>query len=247
MISDRVLFKLSAGSTEEGVSEGLIHPIPTTKLDCRQRTCSLTKRDLWDFDGLLKDKYPDLFRYEETRARSRMKIYDTLAEVDRQVHFCERWPDELDPITIRKPQQKETEPYSTGSRIPSLPSIRIMVANIEILDLRKVRPGGLTRPIDFVGRRFNTSCDMQGCYPRGDSEAKRFFNAVFRLSAKFMTNSFEWYNLETGELVRSDTQSTDWCGPEGIRLGREDPDFYISICFFRKLNTWCGSKAVPKA
>jgi hypothetical protein len=87
---------------------------------------------------------------------------------------------------------------------------------------------------------------MQGCFPRGDKAAKKFFDAVFRLSAKFMTNSFEWYNLETGDLVKKVTGTVDWCGPDGIRLGRKDPDFYAYVIFSREFGTWCGAKAIPK-
>jgi hypothetical protein len=201
-----------------------------TSYDCRERHCFLTRKDLDFFDLKELDKsFPALRRYETSVGYRRVKEYDSLCEVYSTVQIEEKpLPDDYEWKNIRPP------------------SIHIDVAEIEVCNLARGEPNEYTRPIDRSIMRFGTSSRMFGCHPRGDEANKRFFAAVFRLAAKHMSNKWQWFNLETGDLVREQSGTTTWCGIDGIWMGEEFPDFYPMISYDSDVGTWLGAKALRK-
>ena len=87
---------------------------------------------------------------------------------------------------------------------------------------------------------------MWGAYPETNRKAERFFTAVFNIAARFMTNSFEWFNVETGDYLYTEVGAAYWTGPDSIRLGEEDPDFYPLVEMPGEHEAWYAAKAVPR-
>lgn len=221
-------------------------PLPSkSDYECRQRDCDFTKADLEELTRLLRAKYPDLLIYERSRDYTYTKIYRSLAEVDQTVQFCEKRPDWLREIEAREGPQSALKDFPI--RQLENPMIRIMASKFAEKDLRKIDASDGRKPIDFVGRQLVGLKDVQGCHRRGDVAARRFFSGVFRLLARFMTNSFDIYNLETGAVIETVTGRLYWNGPDLIRMAREDPNFYAGIFFSEERGVWCGMKPVPKA
>jgi hypothetical protein len=216
--------------------------ISDLKWASRELNCALTKGDLLYFENsFLRPKYPDLYIHEVARLGKRTKVYDSLAEVDREVCFCQSPPD---PKIERKRKRTKIE-----NRLPFAyvwPQVRISVNTIRFSDLRKVESSTGVRPVNARAWSFNANKTIGSSYRRDDKEAKKYVDAVFRLARKFMTNWYDWYDLETGELVEKESRSFLWCGPEGVRLSRDAPDFYPLIMFSREHNIWCGAKPLPK-
>lgn len=201
-----------------------------TSYDCRERHCFLTRRDLHHLDMKdLSERFPDLYRHETSVGYKRIKEYDSLCEVESTVEISEN------------PPSVDYE-WADIAR----PSIYFDVAEIQVCNLARGEPSEYTRLIDRSVMRFGTSTRMYGCHPRGDEETKRFFSAVFRLAAKHMSNKWQWFNLETGEMVREQSRSTIWCGIDGIWIGEEFPDFYPMIFYDSDVGTWLGAKALRK-
>jgi hypothetical protein len=208
----------------------------------RSREVFLTKDDFLYLNEFLTEKYPDLFCFERSRSHNRFHIYDSILETDRAVGLAEFPPQRLPRQTFkRRPKPSRKFPLS----IDVGRTVTIPLGEIETVDLSDVEPWEHIRPIDFIGWRISPGT-MMGTHKRSEKEAQRFINGVFRLVEKFMTNSYDIYNLETGKLVETLDGCFHWSGRSVIRLGREHRDFYSFVVFYKELGTWCGGKAIPK-
>lgn len=124
--------------------------------------------------------------------------------------------------------------------------MEILQKDIQTLDLRTIEPNRTVRPIDAVVRRLPPGGFIRGAWRDGNEEQRKFVQSFFYMAGKFMTNDFDAYDTETGKLLTTYRKGSFWSGPDAIRLGEVDRDFYSTVYFDSDFNTWVGYKAIPR-
>jgi hypothetical protein len=199
-----------------------------------------------------------------------LKFYRNICEADHKVDLYETWPEGVRSFPLPPPGGEYPRALRRALSKLGQPFI-ISVSRIEMRDLRKTRwdrkfppmmsvvengewtvrevpPGPEWRPIDVTCRepKYYFRDDMYGCHLVGDDRRRKFFSAIVRMAGKYMTNSWEIYDIESGEVVETWPSSIYWAGPESVRLAKLDPHFFHGIYFCHERNTWIGRKPVPK-
>lgn len=208
----------------------------------RERDICLTHKDLEDFTEVVRARFPDLYIYETSNIQPAFRELRNFGEGSSGIVFSPTRP---------RPGPSVSMYQSDGvwfPRIRNQPQIvaEIYRTTIETWDLRTIEPGEAIHPIDAAVRRLRPGGFMRGIYRVGEEDRRRFIHSVFYMAGKFMTNDFDAYDLETGERHHTLRQSLLWAGPDAMRLGEIDRDFYCVVYFAGDLNTWVGYKAIPR-
>jgi hypothetical protein len=87
---------------------------------------------------------------------------------------------------------------------------------------------------------------MSCVFRADDAEAKAAASKVFRLATKFMTNALDVVDLASGRVIEHIPDSTEWVGPDTLRLCQSDPTVFTSVRFSPDLGNWVGYRPVPK-
>ncbi len=88
--------------------------------------------------------------------------------------------------------------------------------------------------------------EIQSCYREGDEDTKAFLSKIFSWTTRNWTNRYEILDLHTGEPLGAVSDEI-WAGPDSIRRGREEPDFYTIASFpYSFGHRLVGYKPVPR-
>lgn len=211
------------------------------KWHARVRNIALTRKDLEDFTEIVRARYPDLYIYE-TGYEPKIRVLEHFGQTERH---CDVSPSCPDPAPYVSKYLDNGVWKWSNHNLPRI-FVEIYQNDITTLDLRKIEPGRVTRPVDAVVRRFGTNDFIRGSWQEDNEERRKFVQSFFYMAGKFMTNDFDAYDVETGKHLKTYRKCSFWSGPDAIRLGEADSDFYSTVYFNSDFDTWVGYKAIPR-
>ena len=205
-----------------------------------------------EFGRLVRARFPDLCVFEDAADRSHVRFYDAFEDADEEVMFCEERPAWLREIEAREGRRTRMDEFLF--RQDETPWLWLQLTPVQEGEFMQVGGDGTVKrlgrdirylmPVNLVQHEGR----LWGAYPKDDKQAERFFNAVFGIAERFMTNSFEWYRLDEGgrEYAYTEVGSKYWTGPDTIRISGEDDDFYPLIRMDAGDDGWYAAKAIPR-
>lgn len=212
------------------------------KWHARSRNTALTRKDLEDFTEIVRARHPSLYIQETTIVPGTLTVLDHFGQMHSDCVACPYRPD---------PAPHVTKSLENGVWMPEFHNrpqifVEIYQKDIETFDLRTIEADGARRPVDAVVRRLPWNGFIRGSWQEGSEERRKFVQSFFYLAGRFMTNDFDAYDVASGKKLATYRKCTFWAGPDAMRLGETDRDFYCVVYFDREFDTWVGYKAIPR-
>ena len=166
----------------------------------------LLDSDLEEFDRRLRARFPDLCIFEDNQDETLVSFYRTLVEAEYHVMFCETGPGWLRETEARDGPQTGMKDFLFRSDETPWFVLNLSVVKREefefLFNWRIDRPEGEFRTL-AAAEKGKVPGEFEFRYHRNDAAAKRFLNGVCEIVESFTTNRFDWYNLRTGELLKT--------------------------------------------
>ena len=207
----------------------------------RERFCDLTPGDAVEFIGLIREKWPEIL---------------VTQPIDHQENFRLFKPDEMDFDLVReirvglwteRHDEWLTRPPPGIYPVMDFPNFPAQIRGnwreIDSVDLSTIFPMPDKKPIDWQGRCLSGGA-LSGFYYEEFDDERKFVNAVWRLSTRYMVNWLQEYDLLTGKPCGEPFRSNWYTGPESVKLCKNDPDFYHVVNHDPETQRWVGLKVV---
>lgn len=209
----------------------------------RHRICELTARDRGDFLAIILDRWPNTVIWPSIKrgnAFRELSLEEAALSEEKHLYLG---LSEFDPV-LRRQGERRTDSLQ-GSRNPFW-VISIQISFIEERDLRTIFPLPMIKPADWKGSVFSGQQFLIGRFDTEVPAQKKFVDAVFRMSAKFMTNWVQEIDLLTGKTVAPAYGGNKWNGPDSFRLCETNDAFFLALRFDEETDRWTGYRPVEK-
>lgn len=203
---------------------------------------SLTEADKGKFAEILRKRWPDLCVVQYLSFTGTFRVFapgDGAYDPKEELTFLSEPLRKISDDSPAPPGINEDKDFGHSAG-----HVTLECGPVEKNDFRDLYKTLTQKPIDWHGTSFNSGDRLLGRYQPDDPDMKKFVSSVFYYAKKFTSDWYQRFDLETGKKIGGPWRSYLRTGPDTIRKGLDEPDFYPLIYFDDDLFTWIGFKAI---